>query len=156
MSQQKTYKDFIRNKKKNIPSFSSTGFSNKGYSFKEWNTKKDGRGYSYVDKELISLSDDITTLYAIWTPISYNIIYDLQGKGENPTSNPKSYDVKSSDIYLQNPTPNEGYEFKEWQPTNSIPSGSTGNKTFTAYWDTKTYTISYELDGGTNNPTNPT
>lgn len=40
-------------------------------------------------------------------------------------------------------------------PYVTIPAGSTGDKTFTANWRAKSYSISYNLDGGTNNPANP-
>lgn len=40
-------------------------FSKDGYIFKEWNTKADGTGYSYNNKESIKISGNIT-LFAIW------------------------------------------------------------------------------------------
>ena len=40
-------------------------FSKDGHVFKEWNTKADGTGTSYTNKQSIKISDD-TTLYAIW------------------------------------------------------------------------------------------
>ena len=36
-----------------------------GYTFKEWNTKKDGKGTSYKEGSTIKLESDVT-LYAIW------------------------------------------------------------------------------------------
>ena len=37
----------------------------------------------------------------------------------------------------------------------TIPAGSTGNRSYTANFTPITYTISYDLDGGTNNSSNP-
>ena len=36
-----------------------------------------------------------------------------------------------------------------------IPANSTENKTFWAKWTAETYSINYELDGGTNHAENP-
>ena len=57
---------------------------------------------------------------------------------------------------LTNPT-KTGYKFLGWSGTDIdgismnvvIPSGSTGNREYTANWEAIKYTIAYELDGGT-------
>ena len=41
-------------------------YTRKGYSFKGWNTKKDGKGTSYKDKAELTPTENIT-LYAQWT-----------------------------------------------------------------------------------------
>ena len=57
-------------------SLTENAFSVSGYNFKEWNTKKDGSGQSYQDKEKITLTEEMygqsdwVTLYAIWEPAS--------------------------------------------------------------------------------------
>ena len=47
------------------------GFVKTGYTFKEWNTQKDGTGNKYlpgdVTKQLISTNNGTITLFAIWT-----------------------------------------------------------------------------------------
>jgi hypothetical protein len=49
-------------------SLSENLYTRTDYYFKSWNTKADGSGIEYSDKELIdSLSDDLA-LYAIWVP----------------------------------------------------------------------------------------
>ena len=58
----------------------------------------------------------------------------MSGHGTNPSTNPTSYNVESSTIIPVNPDNVPGYNFSRWNPT-SIPSGSTGNKTFTANWE---------------------
>ena len=99
--------------------------------------------------------------YAKWTPKAYKINYELNGGTQNP-ENLTSYNIESSDIALKNPT-KEGYTFVGWFADESltnkvekIEAGSTGDKTFYAKWDVITYSISYELDGGTQNPGNVT
>ena len=53
--------------------------------------------------------------------------------GTNNPANPSSYTIETPTITLQNPT-RAGFFFTGWSPTNTIPQGSTGNKTFTANW----------------------
>ena len=83
------------------------------------------------------------TLYAKLTPINYNITYNLNGGTNNP-ANPSTYNIESPTITLQNPT-REGYTFTGWTEGNSIPHGSTGDKTFTANWKLATagYTVTH-------------
>lgn len=64
---------------------------------------------------------------------------------------------------MRSPT-RSGYEFVGWTGGNgsnpeklvTIPSGSTGNKTYTANWEIQTYSITYNLNGGINNKDNLT
>lgn len=62
------------------------GFKKDGYRFDGWNTKKDGTGTSYRDKEevknLATKDGSVITLYAQWVSTDYNIIY----KGNGATS----------------------------------------------------------------------
>jgi uncharacterized repeat protein (TIGR02543 family) len=100
------------------------------------------------------------TFCAKWTLNSYSITYELN-EGSNNATNPASYTITSSEIILANATRN-GYTFKGWYedngftepPVTSIPTGSTGDKTFYAKWEAIPYTITYHLNGG-NDPGNP-
>lgn len=61
----------------------SCGYMLPGYTFKGWNTKADGSGISYKDcaevKNIVSTSEESTTLYAQWTPREYQISFELNG-----------------------------------------------------------------------------
>ena len=100
------------------------------------------------------------TLVANWTVKDYTITYDLDGGSAN---NPVTHNITSSAIVLQHPTRN-GYTFLGWTGSNGnepeldvvIPAGETGNLSYTAHWSLDTYTITYELYGGTNALKNPT
>lgn len=59
----------------------------------------------------------------------------------------------SATITLSDPS-KKGYAFLGWTQGNTIPSGSEGNKTFTATWQIQVYTITYVLIGGTNSEDN--
>ena len=96
-----------------------------GYNFIEWTPTDTIPAGSTGDKEFT----------AIWSDaIIYTITYVLNG-GTNHDDNPATYTVESSTIMLGAPS-REGSTFNRWTPTDSIPAGSTGNKTFTASWTT--------------------
>lgn len=96
-----------------------------------------------------STSQYYIDLYMALTPITYNITYVLNG-GTNNADNPSTYTIESPTITLKDPT-REGYIFTGWTPGNTIPQGSTGDKTFTATWreDSKPYVIHHKSSTGT-------
>ena len=90
---------------------------------------------------------------ANWAEI-YSIGYDLAG-GSVETANPTNYTSASDDITLNNPI-KEGFEFTGWTGTGLtdktmtvvIPTGSKGDRSYTANWKNIIYHISYDLGGG--------
>lgn len=110
--------------------------SRNGYTFQGWFTSASG-GTTIVSSTKLSAD---TTYYAHWAINTYSIQYNLNG-GIATGSNPSSYTVQSGNIQLSNPT-RTGYSFKGWTGSNgsnpqtivNIPSGSTGNKSYTANW----------------------
>jgi len=103
------------------------------------------------------------TATAVWdAPVTaYNITYNLNGGTVSPpTANPTTYSIESLPITLINPT-RFGYNFIGWSGTGitgismtvTIPSGSTGDRTFTAEWEQITVLIDpstvtlYNADG---------
>ena len=127
-------------------------FTRDGYTFAGWNTKADGTGTNYIDKqEIFNLTDiDGTefTLYAKWTKDEYIINYDPDG---GQLDNPKTtYSVDDEEFTLVKPT-KVGYDFVGWTgtgvstPTKNvvIPTGSTGTRSYTAHWTETIYTIEY-------------
>jgi uncharacterized repeat protein (TIGR02543 family) len=126
-----------------------------GYSFAGW----------YSDSELTQRVTTIPvgsigekTLYAKWAE-NYEILYQIN-EGVNPDSNPSVYSELSPLITLQ-PATKSGYRFIGWytdleftSPITEIPHGSTGDvEVFASY--TKKYYVTYELDEGSNDPSNP-
>ena len=92
-------------------------------------------------------------LYAAhWALENYTITLDTSGG--NALDNIR-YTVKSDPIILPTPTRN-GYEFSGWtgegittpQTEVIIPTGSTGNKAYTANWKAIEYTITLDTNGG--------
>lgn len=142
-------------------------FSKKDYVFVSWNTKKDGSGLSFKNKEsisnLLSSNKKTITLYAQWKEANYDVTYILNG-GKFIEDYLKSYNTNYSynlDIPIR-----DGYSFDGWYTDNEfvnkvsiIQAGSFENKTFYAKWIKieevlEEYSITYELNGGNelNNP----
>ena len=102
----------------------------------------------------ITTTDDDNVLKVFYKSAPYYIYYVLDG-GVNDGDNPGTYTVLSSTIMLK-PAYKPGYAFMGWDPVDTIPAGSTGNRTFTAIWsDALEYNITYVLNGGANAPGNP-
>ena len=87
-----------------------------------------------------------------WELTEYNITMDLNGgSGQEKVA----YTMTDEDFELPTPTRN-GYEFVGWtgegittpQTQVIIPTGSTGNRTYTANWKVIEYTITLDTNGG--------
>lgn len=140
-------------------------FTRKGYTYEGWNTKADGTGTAYTDKqELQNLTVEdgaVIDIYAQWQLITYPISYNLAG-GSVATANPTEYNVETATFTLTNPT-RTGYTFDGWTGTDltvatktvTITKGSIENRSYTANWTPITYNISYALNDGTVASTNP-
>ena len=129
-----------------------------GYTFAGWYKAEDFTGGAVTEITQGSTGD--ITLYAKWELESdYIITYELNG-GTNAPENPASYNVETETITLKDPV-KPRYTFGGWYKdgefttqVTEIPQGTTGNITLYAKW-LESYTITYELNGGTNVPENP-
>ena len=99
-------------------------------------------------------------LYAKWERLDYTISYDLAG-GTLSNPDPIIYNIQSENIILQNPT-KKGHTFLGWitnnmQPTKDlvIPTGSSGNRIYTAVWEKNKYTVTWQNYDGTVLEINP-
>ena len=124
-----------------------------GYAFLGW----------YLNGELVTEIAKGTTgdveLVAAWQADSYNINYHLDG-GINPLENPSVF-TSEEEVVLLEPI-KAGYNFLGWfadeaydTPLEKIKKGTTNNVEAYAKWEIANYVINYELDGGTNNQSNP-
>ena len=125
-----------------------------GYTFKGWTGSNGNTAQTTVTISKGSTGNKTYT--ANWTPVTYNISYNLNsGSLPSNTSNPTTYNIESAAITLNNPT-RTGYTFAGWtgsngntaQTTVTIPSGSTGNKSYTATWTPVTYYVYFNSNGG--------
>lgn len=92
------------------------------------------------------------TLDAKWEPIVYAIDYRLNG-GTNPDDAPVSFTCEQA-VTLPKPS-KENYSFAGWftdetltTPVSEIPANTTGDKVFYAKWSAKTYTLTFDANGG--------
>ena len=102
-------------------------------------------------------------------PTAYTVTYTDGVDGEEIFA-----DKVNRDLHYNDPTPNfgsdptrDGYTFAGWEPV--VADKVTGNATYTAKWEAKSYTVTYNSNGGTvvkpetvtygnkaTKPTNPT
>ncbi len=131
---------------------------NTGFEFDGW--YNGGTLYSKDLKlEFDNISEDIT-LVAQFSLITAYITYsDGVDDKELNNPNPTEYTVLDGTINLQNLT-REGYEMLGWYSSgtrvSSIDCSQLNSYTLSAFWKILTYTISYDLDGGTVSTENPT
>ena len=123
--------------------------SKTGYDFGGWYAVPGGKPVT----EIPSGSYGNVSLHAQWIPVTYSISYDLRGGAAS--GNPTSYTVESPSITLSAPS-KEAYDFIGWTGTGvptpsktvTIPTGSTGDREYTANWSATEYTIALDADGG--------
>ncbi len=148
-------------------------FQKKGYTFKNWNTKKDGSGNAYANKadgsKLTKTNGTTVTLYAQWNVNKYTITFN--GNGSTSGSMKKLSNCKYGKKYTltKNGFKKKGYTFTGWN-TKKDGSGKTyknkaevknlsakadGKVTLYAQWKKTKYTITYNLNKGKNNKNNP-
>ena len=114
-------------------------FIHYGYEFKDWITTTNVIAYP---RSVIYDAQTNFTFTAEWTPITYNIAYELNGGTVNGV-NPNQYNIETPTFDLFNPT-KPGYTFDGWTPgltpysignlTETIGQGSMGDLAFTANW----------------------
>lgn len=135
-------------------------FSRKGYTFVGWNTKADGSGDSYTNKqEILNLSTSngaTVNLYAQWSINTYNITYLGLTEGDTNPNAATTYQVTTPDIKLLSAA-RTNYTFNGWYTTSNfknktkatvIKKGSTGNKTYYAKFTLNSYTVKFNPNGG--------
>jgi len=124
-----------------------------GYTFGGWFSAQTG-GTQYTATSTLSAN---ATAYARWTATSYTITYDSNGGSAVPNG---TYTIESPAVTLPTAT-RTGYNFAGWEMPGSVdivtvlPTGSIGNRSFTAKWDIVNYNIVYQLDDGNNHQSNP-
>lgn len=94
-------------------------FLKTGYTFGGWNTKADGTGDSYADgqsvKNLTNVNGGTVTLYAVWVPNQYKVIYNGNGNNSNDAIMDPTTHIYDEDKNLSlNRYTKEDHSFKEW------------------------------------------
>ena len=132
---------------------SSNAFTRAGYIFAGWAIEPGGEAV-YQNRAQYTMGAEASyTLYAVWSPTKYSIIYHLNG-GEI-SGNPAEYTIESESFTLKNPV-RAGYAFAGWtgtglggaESTVTVERGSTGNRTYTATWTANENKIVFHANGG--------
>ena len=145
-------------------SLSENAFTRNGYTFDTWNTKIDGQGTTYTDKQTVknlSSEDGATiTLYAQWKANNYQVQFDSNGGEGMMASQPMTYDQTTN--LIENTFTRKGYAFSGWN-TQEDGKGTTytdkvavknlttkkdGQVKLYAQWKIETYIIDFDSNGG--------
>ena len=120
----------------------SEPFTRTGCTQTGWSKADDGeKDYNLGD---LYTEDAALTLYPVWNANQYTITFDTDG-GTDVASITQAYGTPI--IAPANPT-KPGYTFTGWNP--ELPAAMPAeNLTLTAHWSLDTYSITYNLDGGT-------
>ena len=127
-----------------------------GYEFLGW----------YADEAFTNVLEKVekgtkadVDVYAKWNAFGFVINYHLDG-GVNNESNPATFTVED-EVVLSAPT-KAGYNFLGWYADSEytvvlekVAVGTSSNVDAYAKWEVVNYNINYNLDGGTNNESNP-
>ena len=123
-----------------------------GYAFLGWTVNSDMAPQLTVVLPQGTIGNKTYT--ANWELTGYTVTMNLNGGSGETTL---LYTVEDEEFALPTPTRN-GYEFVGWtgegiimpQLNVTIPTGSTGNKAYTANWQVIEYTITLDTNGGPN------
>ena len=134
----------------------------RNYLFLGWSKDRNATSASYTAGGSYTDNADVT-LYAVWRydPETYTVRYDANGGTGAPASQTKTYGVPLT-LSMVKPT-RAGYEFLGWATSKGAMASeyAPGERytdeagvTFYAVWRyvPKTYTVSYDANGGSNAP----
>ena len=128
------------------------------YTFLGWFDNEELSGTAIT--EIAKGTKNNITLWAKWSSTQITVTFDPNGGGVSPVTKV----VKKGETYEGLPTPTKaGYVFDGWftelDGGTKVLNGSTiisnADHTLYAHWTENVYTVTYNLDGGTNNANNP-
>ena len=132
---------------------SANTFTKASYRFAGWNTKADGTGTAYTDKQSVAdlaADGESVTLYAVWEQL-YTVSFAANG-GTGAMEN--AFDISGDYTLPANAfTAPDGKRFKCWSVNGTEKAVGdtitvTANTTVTAVW-ADVYTVSFAANGGT-------
>ena len=125
-----------------------------GFTFSGW---KDEKGNVNANVKITKGTVGNKTLEALWEPNKYQITYNTNGGTTLPV---QTVNYQAQIEEPEAPT-KAGYTFTGWYEDQALTELYTfnemPNKNITLYagWKANTYTITYKMNGGTNNKSNP-
>ncbi len=129
-----------------------------GYDFQGWAANADAIEAEYQPGGVYTTEGD-ATLYAVWQPKTYTVSYDANGGEGAPAAQTKTH---GEDLILsETVATREGYDFLGWA-TNADATEAEfepgaeysveGDTILYAVWQAKTYTITFNANGGEGAP----
>jgi uncharacterized repeat protein (TIGR02543 family) len=128
-----------------------------GHTFVKWNTAADGSGADYAAGATITPTEDLT-LYAIWEPEKFNLIYNVGANGTLTSGAlANQTEIRHDDVPYNTTAdpvtavPNTGYAFTEWSDGEEAATRqdtATASLTVTANF-LKQHTVTFDTYGGT-------
>ena len=88
-------------------SLTKNTYTRNGYIFDGWNTRSDGRGQSYTDRQNVTITKSVT-LYAQWTKI-YKVYFNANGG--TGTMAAQTFEAGVSQALAANKFTRDGYTF---------------------------------------------
>jgi uncharacterized repeat protein (TIGR02543 family) len=128
-----------------------------GYSYLGWNTLRDGTGRTVRagDTYAYATGADLT-LFAWWSLNNYTLSYNVNGgDGDAPTAT--SFTVRANPTVSDTTSTRAGYSFTGWAMNKDgsgtifkpgDPFTTVADTTLYAVWTPKSYTVSYDTNGG--------
>ena len=148
----------------------TNGYSKTGWHFASWNTQTDGSGTTYTQgqttRNLNSVNNGTTTLYAIWERNDYKVTFNANGGTGSMSDQSFKYGIAQN--LTENGFSRTGYQFNKWKDVdgntyndkasvNNLTTTNNGTVTLTAQWLGNSYTIEYagmsDATFGSNHPT---
>jgi len=137
---------------------SSTTPTKTGFTFSGWNTQEDGTGTAYAAGANYT-DNAAVTLYAQWALITYAVTYDANGGTDAPAAQAKLYGAALT--LISDAPAKTGYAFSGWNTSADgagtyygVGASYTVDAAVTLYaqWTAHTYTVTYNVNGGTGAP----
>ena len=154
--------DFVYGETKQL---STNSFTKTGYVFAGWATNAGAGEEKYKDGESVSNltvePDGVVTLYAVWKPITYQVVFEGNGADSGSMENQQMiYDAETA--LNQVGYEKKGYHLLGWATTadakkvvyenreNVKNLADTQDKTVTLYavWGANTYQVEFHANGG--------
>jgi len=125
-----------------------------GYTFQGWATSSTATTPQYQPDDYYTANAGLS-LFAVWQPNSYTVVYDPAGGADAPASQTK---IKGEPLVLSSDAPmRDGYTFQGWATSENVASAayqpgviytSDASVTLYAVWRANTYSVKYNSNGG--------
>ena len=138
-------------------------FTRDGRTFIGWHTKPNAAAALFADSQevinLTAIEGAALTLYAVWQPTQYTVVYNANGGSGSMPAQTMTADM-SSDL-LPNAFTRTGYHLTGWslaadtpadytdkQTVTNLPVDGVGTAALYAVWQPNSYTIIFNANGG--------